>query len=282
MKSQERLGGDTWTTGELFSEAMQHLKGKAQKWYISLTKTIEPDDCTFAFLVERVRAKYGCRDNAWQIQQRLAKRVQQPGERLCDFTDSLLDIGFGKRVPADMSVEAFLNGMNNKVMSTQTRGSSLQTLEAAVQYAEDKCGEYGEGRKVTDWEEARRRYRMDRESNGDDEAGRPKKERSEVSAQIDWKKLGLGFGGESRPVYDTTGKAVSGLAEKAKEDPLSLAAIQTLMALVGVGKFEDAGSTTPKATAAKTKARALEVKAERRTDAEDDEHGRAAPAAQHD
>ncbi|GMF35054.1 unnamed protein product [Phytophthora fragariaefolia] len=280
VKSQERLGGDTWTAGELFSGAVQHLKGKAQKWYISHTETMELDDCTFAFLVERMRAKYGRRDNAWQIQQRLAKRVQQPGERLRDFADSLLDIGFEKRVPAETYVEAFLNGMNNEVMSTQTRGADPQTLEEAVQYAEDKCGEYGEGRKVTDWEEARRCYRMGRDSIGDDETGRWKKERSEVNDQIDWKKLGLGFGGESRPVYDTAGKSVSGLAEKAKEDPLSLAAIQALMAMVGVGKFEDAVSTTPKAAAAKTKARALEVKAECRMDAEDDAHGRDAPAAQ--
>ncbi|GMF56194.1 unnamed protein product [Phytophthora fragariaefolia] len=92
---------------------------------------------------------------------------------------------------------------------------------------------------------------MGRNAIGDDEAGRPKNERSEESGQLDWKKLGLGFGGESRPVYDTA-----------------------------VRKFEDARRTTLKATAAKTKAPALKVKAERRTDAEDDEHGRAASAAQ--
>ncbi|GMF56196.1 unnamed protein product [Phytophthora fragariaefolia] len=135
VKSQERLGGDTCTAGGLFSGAVQHLKGKAQKWYISLTATMEPDDGTFAFLAERTRAKYGRRDNAWQIQQRLAKRVQQPGERLRDFADNLLDIVFGKRVPAETYVEAFLNGMNNEVMSTQTRGSDPQTLEEAVYYA---------------------------------------------------------------------------------------------------------------------------------------------------
>ncbi|GMF24517.1 unnamed protein product [Phytophthora fragariaefolia] len=280
VKNQERLGGDTWTAGELFRGAVQHLKGKAQKWYISLIETMEPDDCTFAFLVERMRAKYDPRDNAWQIQQRLAKRAQKPGERLRDFADSLLDIGFGKRVSAETYVEAFLNGMNNEVMATQTRGSDPQTLEEAVQYAEDKCGEYGEGRKVTGWEEARRRYRTDRDSAGDDGTGRKKKERSEMSGQIDWMKLGLGFGGESRPVYDTAGRVVSGLAEKAKEDPLSLAAIQALMAMVGVGKVADAGHATPQVAAAKTKARALEVKAERRADAEDEGRGRAAPAVQ--
>ncbi|GMF18408.1 unnamed protein product [Phytophthora fragariaefolia] len=141
VKSQERLGGATSTAGELFSGAVQHLKGKAQKWYISLTETMELDDCTVAFLVERMRAKYGRRDNAWQILQRLAKRVQQPGERLRDFADCLLDIGFGKRAPAETYVEAFLNGMNTEVMSTQTRGTDPQTLKEAVQYAEDKCGE---------------------------------------------------------------------------------------------------------------------------------------------
>ncbi|GMF36063.1 unnamed protein product [Phytophthora fragariaefolia] len=52
VKNQEHLGGDTWTAGELFHGAAQHLKGKAQKWYISLTETMGPSDRTFAFLVK--------------------------------------------------------------------------------------------------------------------------------------------------------------------------------------------------------------------------------------
>ncbi|GMF19541.1 unnamed protein product [Phytophthora fragariaefolia] len=280
VKNQEHLGGDTYTASELFHGAVPHLKGKAQKWYISLTESMQPDDYTFAFLVERMRAKYGRRDNAWQIQQRLAKRVQQPGKRLSDFADSLLDIGFGKRVPAESYVEAFLNGMNNEIMATHVRASNPQTLEEAVQYAEDKCGEYGEGRKVTDWSVAVQRYRD--AAIGDEEAGRGRKPaKAEMRGHIDWKKLGLGFGGDenSPPVYDTSGKAISGLAQNAKKDPLSLAALQTLMTMVGVGEIEEACGQTATTTAPKPKARALEVKAESRTENEDEGSTRPAPTA---
>lgn len=282
VKNQELLGGDTWTAAELFRGAVQHLKGKAKRWYLSLTETMDADDCTFAFLVEKMRAKYGRRENAWQIQQRLAKRVQQPGERLSDFAESLLAIGFGKKVSAESYVEAFLNGMNNEVMATQVRASDPQTLEEAVHYAEDKCGEYGEGRKVTDWHVARQRYRMD-PSAGDDEPGRRKREaKSEMSAQIDWKKLGLGFGGDenSPPVYDTSGKPISGLVEKAKKDPLSLAALQAMMTVIGVGKIAEASAPrTSKPADAKPKARVLEVKTERPAAAEDEDSRPSAPAA---
>ncbi|GMF15131.1 unnamed protein product [Phytophthora fragariaefolia] len=172
------------------------------------------------------------------------KRVQQPGERLRDFADSLLDIGFGKRVSAETYIEAFLDEMNNEMMAPHTRGANPHTLEEAVQYAEDKCGEYGEGRSVTEWREADRLYRLRRSPAGDDEAARRRGEKPEVSSQIDWKKLGLGFGGDGKaPVCDMAGKAVSGLAETAKKDPLSLAALQALMTMVGVGKIAEAGAS---------------------------------------
>ncbi|GMF50459.1 unnamed protein product [Phytophthora fragariaefolia] len=280
VKNQEHLGGDTWTASELSHGAVPHLKGKAQKWYISLTESLQPDDYTFAFLVEQMRAKYGRRDNAWQIQQRLAKRVQQPGERLSDFADSLLDIGFGKRVSAESNVEAFLNGMNNEIMATHVRASNPQTLEEAVQYAEDKCGEYGEGRKVTDWRVAEQRYRD--AAIGDEEAGRGRKPaKAEMSGHIDWKKLGLEFGGDENPppVYDTSVKAISGLAQNAKKDPLSLAALQTLMTMVGAGKIAEASGQAAKTTAPKPKVRPLEVKAESRTENEDEGSTRPAPTA---
>ncbi|GMF52802.1 unnamed protein product [Phytophthora fragariaefolia] len=172
--------------------------------------------------------------------------------------------------------------MNNEMMATHTGGANPQTLDEAVQYAEDKCGEYGEGRSVTDWREADRLYRLRRSPAGDDEAARRRGEKPEVSSQIDWKKLGLGFGGDEKaPVYDMAGKAVTALAETAKKDPLSLAALQALMTMVGVGKIAEAGGQSNRPAAAKSKARALEVKAERRADAEDDYQEHAAPVASH-
>lgn len=280
VKNQEFLGGDTWTADELFRGAVQHLKGKAQRWYLSLTETMRPEDNTFAFLVKRMRGKYGRRENAWQVQQRLAKRVQQPGERLRSFADSLLAIGFSKKVSAETYIEAFLNGMNNEVMATHVRSAEPQTLEEAVQYAEDKCGEYGEGRKVTDWKVAQQRYRGDRDLAGEDDGGRKRKETRTGMSQSDWQKLGLGFGMDENtpPVFDTSGKPVSGLAKSAKKDPLSLAALQALTALIGVGKIAE---TETKPAASKSKARALEVKAER-VEAEDEGRGPVAAAPAHD
>ncbi|GMF58877.1 unnamed protein product [Phytophthora fragariaefolia] len=281
VKNQEHLGGDTWTASELFHGAVPHLKEKAQKWYLSLTESMRSEDCTFAFLVEWMRAKYGPRDNAWQVQQRLAKRVQQPGERLSEFAAGLLDIGFGKIVSAESYIEAFLNGMNNEIMATQVRVSDTQTLEEAVQYAEDKCGEFGEGRKATDWRVAERPCRIYRNLTGDDDSGRLKMGKTEVNNQSDWKKLGRGFGGgeHTPPVYDTPGKLVSGLAQTAKKDPLSLAVLQALMTMVAVGKIAEASGRTTKTAAAKPKARTLEVKAERSTAAEGRDRGPAEAAA---
>ncbi|GMF31596.1 unnamed protein product [Phytophthora fragariaefolia] len=80
--------------------------------------------------------------------------------------------------------------------------------------------------------------------------------------QLDWKKLGLGFGGsdEAPSSFDTEGKAVSGLANTAQKDPLSLAALRALMLVAGIGR-EDA--TGGKAATSKTKVvRTLEVKGE--------------------
>ncbi|GMF31953.1 unnamed protein product [Phytophthora fragariaefolia] len=116
---------------------------------------------------------------------------------------------------------------------------------------------------------------------GDDDSGRRKKEKTEVNNQLDWKKLGLRFGGDEHPppVYNTPGNSVSGLAQTAKKDPLSLAALQALMTMVGVGKIAEASSPATKTAAAKAKARALEVKAERSTAAEDRDRGPAEAAA---
>ncbi|GMF36062.1 unnamed protein product [Phytophthora fragariaefolia] len=131
-------------------------------------------------------------------------------------------------------------------MATQVRGADPRTLEDAVQYAEDKCGEYGEGRRITDWRMTEQRYR-------------------EVPGTEDNSQMRITL------VDDTSGKAVSRLAETAEKEPISLAALQALMTMVGVGKITEAsGQTADKLAAAKPKARALEVKAERHASAEDE------------
>ncbi|GMF48350.1 unnamed protein product [Phytophthora fragariaefolia] len=267
-RSKPRLGGDEWTVDERYHGAVQHLKGKAEKWFITWSHHVPLGDETFAYLVKKMRGKYGRRDNAFRIQQRLGRRQQQPGERLSDFADSRVDIGFGQNVPDDTYREAFLIGMNNKVIATQIRMMKPETMEDAVQMSIGTCGEYGEGLSVTDWKTAQRRYRTDRGSSGEDAGLRKKAAKLEMASQFDWKKLGLVFGSEAQPMYDTSGEAVSGLSETAKKDPLSLATIRALMVMVGVGdKATEANEPGIKPAAGKSKAWALEVKAERTAEA---------------
>ncbi|KAE8889922.1 hypothetical protein PF007_g30869 [Phytophthora fragariae] len=90
------------------------------------------EDKNFAYLIKMMWKKYGRRDNIFRIQQRLAARVQQPGERLGDFATSLTSIGFGKRVPAESYVEGFINGINNETTATQVRTYEPTTLDEAV------------------------------------------------------------------------------------------------------------------------------------------------------
>lgn len=244
VERQAGLGGDSWTAEELYYGATAHLRDAASKWLITLTEHMQPEDRNLSYLVRKMRKKYGSRDNMFRIQQRLAARVQQPGERLSDYAASLTNIGFGKRIPAESYVEAFINGINNETTATQVRAYEPQTLDEAVQFAEDKCGEYGEGFKVTDWRVAKRRYRENREYGEEGDASPSKKKSTnEAAEQLDWRQLGLGFGGEEPPSFDTNGKAVSGLAKTAKKDPLSLAALQALM-LVSAGLGKDSAKAT--------------------------------------
>ncbi|KAE9296211.1 hypothetical protein PF008_g24065 [Phytophthora fragariae] len=264
VERQASLGGDTWTAAELNYGVTAHLKEGATKWLITLSENMREEDKNLAYLIKMMRKKYGRRDNMFRIQQRLAARVQQPGERLSDFATSLTSIGFGKRVPAESYVEAFINGINNETTATQVRTYETTTLDEAVQFTEDKCGEYGVGIKVTDWRVAKRRYREEREYGAEDDTQPAKKKppTTESVDQLDWKKLGLGFGGneDTPPSFDTEGKAVSGLAKTAQNDPLSLAALRALMVVAGLMREETVGG---KAASSKAKvARALEVKSE--------------------
>ncbi|KAE9036528.1 hypothetical protein PR002_g7036 [Phytophthora rubi] len=218
-----------------------------------------PDDRNITYLIKAMRKKYGRREDIFQIQQRLAGRVQQPGERLEDYANSLSNIGFGMQLDAVSYIGAFINGINNEQNASQVRASKPKTLEDAAHFAEDN---FGEGFKVTDWRVARRRYR----EPGGEAARQParskegKAAKAELANKFDWAGLGLGFGGEidSPPTFDTKGKPVSGLVKNLKIDPFSLAALTLL-----VNQRHTDGSDEKPAAAGRSKtARALEVKAE--------------------
>ncbi|GMF49438.1 unnamed protein product [Phytophthora fragariaefolia] len=145
-----------------------------------------------------MRKKYGRRDTMFDIQQRLSGRVQQPRERLSDYTPSLQSIGFGKRVPEEACVQAFVRGINRITTATQV---------------------------------PKRRYRADRSIDEKVEAQptKPKTHTEDAVGPINWNKLSLGFGGDDPPTFDTDGKPVGELAKAAKREPLSLAALQAMI-----------------------------------------------------
>jgi hypothetical protein len=185
----------------------------------------------------------------------LAARVQQPGERLSDYAASLTSIGFGQRVPAESYVQAFINGINSATAALQVRTYAPQSLDEAVQFAEDKCGEYGEGFKVTDWRVAKRRHRTERglDEEGEAQPTRRKTHNDESTDAIDWKKLGLGFGGDEPPSFDTRGKPIDGLAKTAKRDPVSLAALQAMIYFSGLQDSKPAVPASRQKTAREMK-----------------------------
>ncbi|KAE9176873.1 hypothetical protein PF002_g28488 [Phytophthora fragariae] len=262
------LGGSTWSTKELYYGVTAHLKGAANKWFIGVSEGIEPDERTLEFITMKMRKKYGRRETGWQIQERLRKRVQQPGERVDAFADSLVNIGFGKRVSAESYVEAFLNGLNNQIAAAQVRNWSVTTLEEAVQAAIETWGEFGEGRKVTDWKEAKQLYRSSAEQSENDSTTRNAGAKPEPADQIDWAKLGLGFGGsgidDSAPTYDVNGKAVSEMnkaSSKTQAGVLPLAALQAIAFAAGAGQVAATQLPAQTALAGKPKVgRTLEVK----------------------
>lgn len=172
VERQAGLGGDTWTAEALYYGVTAHLKDAASMWLITMTEDMRPEAMTLSYSVRKMRKQYGHRDNIFKIQQRLAAREQRPGERLSAFAAKIMDIGFGKRVPAESYVEAFLHGINKQTAATQIRGRDPRTLKDALQYAKDTCGGYGEGLKVTDC------YREDRGMGTEEEGAPPAKRRS--------------------------------------------------------------------------------------------------------
>jgi hypothetical protein len=137
VERQSTLGGEDWSAEELFYGATAHLMDSAGKWLITLRETMGPEDRNLNYLITAMRKKYGRRDTMFHIQQRLAARVQQPGERLSDYAASLTNIVVGKRVPAESYVHAFINWINSTTPARQVRTYEPRTLDEAVQFAED-------------------------------------------------------------------------------------------------------------------------------------------------
>ncbi|KAE9186903.1 hypothetical protein PF005_g20662 [Phytophthora fragariae] len=235
VQRQEDLGGETWSATELYSGVTEHLKG-ANKWLLKLTESMTPEDRNIAYLIKTMRKKYGRHEDFFQIHQRLAARVQQPGERLEDYANSLSNIGFGMQLDTVSYIGAFINGINNEQNASQLQGDRLAR--------------------------GPRRYR----EPGGEAARQParskegKAAKAELANKFDWAGLGLGFGGEidSPPTVGTKCKPVSGLVKNLKKDPFSLAALTRL-----VNQRHTDGSDEKPAAAGRSKtARALEVKAE--------------------
>eukprot|EP00644_Phytophthora_capsici_P009522 jgi/Phyca11/107516/e_gw1.13.774.1 len=111
---QRVLAGETWTPLEMYYGVSKHLKDAAEKWFCSIM--------------------------------RMARRVQQPGERLDDYAANLSSISIvHDNIPDYWYVESFLRGINNEASAMFVRGAKPKTLEDAVRYAVDYCGDYGEG-----------------------------------------------------------------------------------------------------------------------------------------
>ncbi|POM64079.1 putative Polyprotein, partial [Phytophthora palmivora] len=83
----------------------------------------------------------------------------------------------------------------------------------------------------------KRRYRDERGLGIGDEDIQPPRKKSATNPvdQLDWSKMGLGFGGdESPPKFDMKGNAISSWSKTAKKDPLSIAALQALIMTAGL------------------------------------------------
>ncbi|POM58644.1 putative Polyprotein [Phytophthora palmivora] len=149
--SQVALYGEEWSSEDLFFGVSAHLKDAARKWFIKLSSEIPPHCRTMEYLSRKLQETYGSQENVWEIEFKLMKRQQQPGELLRDFANCLDEIGAGHTsIPTQCYVDVFIRGMNNEVMSQSVRTAGVQTLEQAVNYAVRNCGKYGQGCEITD------------------------------------------------------------------------------------------------------------------------------------
>ncbi|EGZ05621.1 hypothetical protein PHYSODRAFT_342411 [Phytophthora sojae] len=130
------------------------------------SKTQEQDR-NFEHLTTQLTQMYGSHESLYQIQLEMAKRVQQPGERLRDFADSLREIGVAHPdIPEDWYVEAFIRGINNTDWAMVVRIQKPTALSDAAQFAVENFGDYGEGYQVKQWQKAAALYRGRQHCNG--------------------------------------------------------------------------------------------------------------------
>ncbi|KAG1695125.1 hypothetical protein DVH05_020767 [Phytophthora capsici] len=175
---QRVLAGETWTPLEMYYGVSKHLKDAAEKWFCSICTRIPTEDRTFENLATLLKRRFGKHESKLKTQMRMARRAQQPGERLDDYAANLSSIGIvHDNIPDYWYVESFLRGINNEASAMFVRGAKPKTLEDAVRYAVDYCGDYGEGYDMNDWKVAARRYRRapepeQRVSDGQDD-GQP-------------------------------------------------------------------------------------------------------------
>lgn len=149
VQRQLALYGEVWTEREYYGVSA-HLKGPAGQWFHRLNAHIAPNCRTLDFLRSRLLDTYGSKVNVWETQLRLVQHRRQPGERLLDYANSLTEIGAeNPGVTAECYVDAFIRGMNNRVFVQSVRTARPSTLEDAVSYAVEFCGQYGEGCEVT-------------------------------------------------------------------------------------------------------------------------------------
>ncbi|KAG1705762.1 hypothetical protein DVH05_003512 [Phytophthora capsici] len=163
---QRVLDGETWAPLEMYYGVSKHLKDDAEKWFCSICTRIPTEDRTFENLATLLKRRFGKHESKLQTQMRITRRVQQPGERLDDYAANRSSIGIvHDNIPDYWYVESFLRGINNEASAMFVRGTKPKTLEDAVRFAVDVCGDYGEGYNMNDWKIAARRYRRPPESD---------------------------------------------------------------------------------------------------------------------
>eukprot|EP00644_Phytophthora_capsici_P012333 jgi/Phyca11/18636/fgenesh1_pg.PHYCAscaffold_38_\ len=85
---------------------------------------------------QNLKKKYGRRDNMFKIQQKLASRKQQPGERLSDYAAVLMDIGFGQpRLEEEallFALDEFSEGEEQKKSPAEEAGETTRVIRRRV------------------------------------------------------------------------------------------------------------------------------------------------------
>lgn len=223
------LDGVTWNSTELYHGASKHLKGRALRWLTAVDQLEPTHDRTWEWLAARIKSKFGRYGNMYETQLKIARRVQQPGERLQDYSECLRFMGIAHpSIPAYWYLETFLNGINNLHTSTLVRSQNFVSLADAEEYAVQVCGVYGEGLRIDNWRDAVKLYRQDRHLD-EAEAAKEEKEAAELTDPL--MKL---LNEETIPQYDERGRRITGLAAYAN-DAMPTESLQAVADAVRIG-----------------------------------------------